>query len=227
MTIIGGFSTTMEACKLVRQEYANEISMQTMQWALNLASLEPCVKKDKTILPQNNIQSHFDYAKSHKNWTVADWKQVIFSNYTKFNRFCSKDRYWCLAWDKEGLTYKQRGKTLKHGASLVMVCGCMSAIGPRLICKIEGIILSICLSRNIGGQSSLWRLSKYDLTASIVSFQIDNDLKHTTKTMKQWLSKQPFKVVLSITQPTYPIQSIYGQHWIGSSIVIKHLQKVF
>lgn len=74
----GGFSIAAEACKLIRQEYANEISMQIVQWALNLAGLERCVKKEKPILSQKNIQSYFDFAKSHKNWTIADWKQVGF-----------------------------------------------------------------------------------------------------------------------------------------------------
>jgi len=48
--IIGGFDTTMEACKSVGQEFANEISVQTMRQALNLAcNWEAYVKKKKKL----------------------------------------------------------------------------------------------------------------------------------------------------------------------------------
>jgi len=78
MVIIGGFSTTIEACKLVKQEFANEISVLIVWWALNLAILDVCVKKKKPLLSQKNIQACIDFAKSHKNLTIVDWKQVLF-----------------------------------------------------------------------------------------------------------------------------------------------------
>jgi len=39
------------------------------------------------FLLQKNIQARKDFAKSHKNWTVSDWKGVIFSDATKINCF--------------------------------------------------------------------------------------------------------------------------------------------
>lgn len=72
------FSIVMEACKVVRQGIANEISVQTMRQAVNSATLKACVKKEKPLLSHKNIQAHFDLAKSHKNWTLVDWKQVVF-----------------------------------------------------------------------------------------------------------------------------------------------------
>jgi hypothetical protein len=92
----------------------------------------------------------------------------------------------------------------------VLVCGCMSAIGPRLICKIEGRVYQYVYHEISEANLFYGAFSKYDLNASIVIFQNDNDLKHTTKTMKQWLSKQPIKVVLSITQPIPYIEYLWA-----------------
>lgn len=61
-----------------------------------MAILEACVKKKEHIFPHKNIQAHLDFAKSHKNWTVVHWKQVVFSYETKLNYFCSKVLFMVL-----------------------------------------------------------------------------------------------------------------------------------
>lgn len=46
LVAIGGLSIVMEACKVVRQEIAHEINVQTMRQAVNSATLKACVKKE-------------------------------------------------------------------------------------------------------------------------------------------------------------------------------------
>ena len=46
----GGVSTATEACKLVRQQFDNEMSVQTVRCASNFASLKACVQKKKPLL---------------------------------------------------------------------------------------------------------------------------------------------------------------------------------
>jgi len=36
------------------------------------------VKKEKPLLSHKNIKAHVDFAKPHMNWTLVDWKQVVF-----------------------------------------------------------------------------------------------------------------------------------------------------
>ena len=131
------FSIVMEACKVVRQGIANEISVQTMRQAVNSATLKACVKKEKPLLSHKNIQAHFDLAKSHKNWTLVDWKQVVF--HMRLRSIILLLRSLCWAQDGEGLTNQIVGKTPQHGRSSIMVWSCMNAIRPKLICKIENI----------------------------------------------------------------------------------------
>lgn len=71
-------------------------SVQTMRRTSNLAGLEVCVGKKKPLLSHKNIQAHLDFAKSHENWTVVHWKQVVFSYETKLNYFCSKVLFMVL-----------------------------------------------------------------------------------------------------------------------------------
>jgi hypothetical protein len=42
----------------------------------------------------------------------------------------------------------------------------------------------------------------YGMEVKDVTFQHNNNLKHTTKTVKKWLPKQPFKVFGMITAVT-------------------------
>ena len=41
------------------------------------------------------------FAQRYENWTIADWKHVIFSDEIKINRFNPDDRSWCWIGDGE------------------------------------------------------------------------------------------------------------------------------
>ena len=79
-----------------------------------------------------------DFGLAHKDWTVEDWKGVVWSDETKINRLGSDGRKW--AWKKagEGLSDRLVQGTVKFGGGSVMVWGCMMWEGPGYACKIDG-----------------------------------------------------------------------------------------
>ena len=64
-----------------------------------------------------------------------------------------------------------------------MVWGCMSAIGPGLICKIECRTNQYVYCETL--ETKIYGIfSKFGINAFRVMFHQDNDPKRTTKTMK-------------------------------------------
>ena len=56
--------------------------------------------KQKHLLSKCYRRERLDFALSHQDWTVDDWKCVIWSDETKINHIGSDDRKW--AWKKAG-----------------------------------------------------------------------------------------------------------------------------
>src|SRR5262249_41918510 len=96
----GGAQTATDVAKLLRDCAGMHVSRQTVARALNSQGMNAAEKEEKPRLSPKNIRDRLKFAKSHKDWTVGDWKQVVWSDETKINRFCSDGRSWC--WKREG-----------------------------------------------------------------------------------------------------------------------------
>ena len=105
---------------------------------LKKAGPKAVVRKNKLLLTPRHRWNRLDHAIAHQDWTVEDWKRVIFSDETKANRLGSDGRKWAWKLPGEGLTDRLVEGTLKFGGGSVMVWGCMSWAGVGNCCKIDG-----------------------------------------------------------------------------------------
>lgn len=78
------------------------------------------------------------FAKIHENWTVDDWKQVVWTDETKINHMGSDGRDWVWKKKGEGLNDRLVKPTVKFGGGSTMVWGCMLWQGPGNIYHIDG-----------------------------------------------------------------------------------------
>jgi len=67
---------------------------------LKKAGLQAVVKAKKPLLTKRHRKERLDFALAHLDWTVEDWKTVVWSDETKINRLGSDGRRW--AWKKAG-----------------------------------------------------------------------------------------------------------------------------
>ena len=51
-------------------------------------------KVKKPFLSSKNRKVRYEFSKKFKNWTIEDWKQVVWSDETKINRFGSDGTKW-------------------------------------------------------------------------------------------------------------------------------------
>jgi len=78
----------------VTQLCSNQV--KTAQELVKTLEKDQGVKVHRTTIAnsEKNRKDRLAFAKSHKDWTVEDWKTVIFSDETKINRFGSDGQKW-------------------------------------------------------------------------------------------------------------------------------------
>ena len=103
-----------------------DVSTQTLQHRLKKQGFVCRVKKKKPFLDLKSKEARQKWAMAHVNWTVEDWKRVIFSDESKYMLFKSDGRQY--AYFKPGQQYEAKNvkKQVKHGGGNVMVWGCVT-----------------------------------------------------------------------------------------------------
>ena len=128
---------------------------------------------------------------SHKEWTLEDWKRVVWSDETKINRLGSDGRKWVWKKAGEGLNDRLVEGTLKFGGGRLMMWGCMSWDGVGYACKIDGN-MDANLYVSILDEELMNSLEHWGKTVEDVVFQQDNNSKHTSRKAKDWLQGHDF-----------------------------------
>ena len=128
-------------------------------------------------------------------------RRVVWSDETKINRFCSDGRKWAWIRDGEQIQAKHVKLTVKHGGGNIKVWSCITYDGVRWLTQIEDTMDSV-LYREILQDELTRTLEEYNLDPGSVTFQHDNDPKHTSKLVREWLDGQEFETM--IWPPQYP-----------------------
>ena len=152
------------------------------------------MRKNEPLLTPRHRRNRLDRAIAHQDWTVEDWKRVIFSDETKTNRLGSDGRKWAWKLPGEGLTDRPVQGTPKLGGGAVMVWGCMSHAGVRNCCRMDGR-MDGDLYTAILDEDMMDSISHFSQTPSDIAFQQDSDPKHTCKKAKEWSKNHQIKLI--------------------------------
>jgi hypothetical protein len=160
----------------------------TVHCHLKKVGMKAVVKSKHPLLSAKHRKARLDFAYAHKDWTLEDWKQVIWSDETKINRLGSDGCKWPWKMAGEGLSDRLVEGTVKFGGGSLMLWGCMTWNGVGYATKIDGR-MDGDLYLQILKDELQDSLEFYDLNPSDVIFQQDNDPKHTCKKVKEWLGE--------------------------------------
>ena len=92
-----------------------------MRCALRRGGLQSQVKQKKPRLSIKNVKARLDFARAHLDWTIDNWSCVIFSDESKFNRFCSNGISWSWSRDPHELSTCTVIEIVKHGGGGIMI----------------------------------------------------------------------------------------------------------
>lgn len=163
------------------------VSVTTIKRRLREAGLKGCVAAKKPLLRPINKLKRLRWAKKYINWTADDWKNVLFTDESKFELFGAKRRVYVRRREGERMMGQCISPTVKHGGGSIMVWGCFGNGQVGKLFKIEGKMKkeeyhNILVKHAIPSGLKVIGPSFY--------FQQDNDPKHTSKLCQDYLIKK-------------------------------------
>ena len=93
---------------------------------LKKVGLRTVVKKKRPAMEKRHKKDRLEWAIAHKDWTINDWKRVVWSDETKINRLGSDGRKWVWKKENESLNDRLVQGTKKFGEGSLMMWGCMT-----------------------------------------------------------------------------------------------------
>ena len=196
----GRATNAVQAMNHINTIIPHTVCSQTVRNVLKKHSFKAVVKKKKPLLNMRHRKRRLAFALKYKDWTVEDWKRVIWSDETKINRFGSDGREYIWKQKEQGLIQREVQGTVKFGGGNLMVWGCMGWNGVGHLAEVEGR-MDADQYVSILEDHMLPSLEESGIPEDEVIFQQDNDPKHTSKKAKKWMEDH------SITLLDWPAQS--------------------
>jgi len=191
----GRAENAVQVTKVLQDIVNQPLSAQTVRNGMKKEGMKAVVKRKRPLLTKRHMRDRLDFAIAHKDWTVEDWRKVVWSDETKINRLGSDGRKWVWKKAGEGLSERLVEGTKKFGGGSLMMWGCMMWEGVGYGCKIDGrmdgdLYVKI-LEDELQESLKLYKKSPEDII-----FQQDNDPKHTSKKASKWFEDHGYQVLL-------------------------------
>jgi transposase len=187
------------------------VSPEMIRRALRAAGLNGRVARKKPLLKQRHKVKRLQFAREHISKPESFWKKVLWSDETKVKLFESDGKTY--VWRKPGEAHSEKNlvPTVKHGGGGVMVWGCMAAAGVGAVKFIDGI-MDRFVYRDILKDSMLPSVKKLKLGRNFV-FQHDNDPKHTSCLVKEFLAQKKVEALdwPAMSPDLNPIEQIWTE----------------
>ena len=167
------------------------LSKRSVQNRLIEFGLNGRVAAAKPLLNKRHKLARKAWATKYREWTVEQWRKVLFSDESPFTLFQSEGKTYVRRRVGEELKEECISPTVKHGGGKIQVWGCFSYEGVGKLYRINGIMDGKKYREILKNQMAP---HLRDLGMDFV-FQQDNDPKHKSKVAMNYLKNVKFVVL--------------------------------
>lgn len=208
---IGELEKLKEGQKLVKATEGVHVSKRSIRNYLNMEDMKTFVKQKKPDLTEDHKRSRYEFAKKHLNWTLEDWKNVMFSDEVAISRVepSGKQYYFKKRTDKTIRPHHIK-RTKQGGGGKIMIWGCITYYGLGDACRLPDEVNS---ETYIDGLKDYIFSSRdyYEMDPSKFLFQHDNARIHTSNLTKAYIKKS--KIPILIWPPNSPDLNLIETIW--------------
>ena len=179
------FLSAPKLATIAENELGKKSSVQTIRNVLIKAGLNGRKARKKPLISKRNQTIRLNFANEHLSKDFSFWKNVLFTDESKFNIFGSDGTPMVWRGANQELRLSNLRPTVKHGGGSVMVWGSFSAAGPGTLHFIDGVM----------DQNVYLDLLKINVPKSVEKLSLsdgwyfyqDNDPKHKAYKVRSWL----------------------------------------
>lgn len=172
----------VEVAGMLRNSEITDVHARTVQHTLHKSGIVARKKVKKTRVQGYHKKSQL-VCKKDEEWTIEDWRWVIWSDEMKVNRLGSDGRKWVwMKKGKRGLADQEFEENVKIGGGNPVIWGCFIPNSFGYVTRIDGG-LNAKLYVGILQDRLLHTLEYYGYEKDDIVFQQNNDPKH----MPRWL----------------------------------------
>jgi transposase len=121
----GKLDNAVQATQFINGIIPNPVTPQTVRNALKENQVYAATKKKTPLLKCAHHIRCLQFARYHENWTVEDWKRILWTDETKINRIGSDEKVYIWKQRGEPLSDRTTSPTVKHRGGNLMIWGCM------------------------------------------------------------------------------------------------------
>jgi hypothetical protein len=186
-----GFVTRRELQSDFKSQFNKDISFRTISRELHKDGLKGRIAKQKPYISEKNRKARLNFANEHINKPIEFWHKIMWSDESKFE-LMGKRKKWVFRKDNDAFRLNNLQPTVKHSAS-VMVWGCFGRgkVGNLhfISGKMDRFVYKDILEKNLSESKKKIGLGRW------WTFQQDNDPKHTSKFVKDYLNEKNIKTL--------------------------------
>lgn len=182
------FLSSTKILSEIDQAGPSGLSSRTVRRRLCESGLNSYRPDKKPLLSKKNIKARLEFAQNYIHWIPNEWYSV-----TNLNLIYLEVTVVHVRRPKgQRLAPKYTCSTIKHGGGSIMVWGCFSSFGMGPLHRIEGKMDKFVYRDYL--RNNLEPYTDEVMPIKFV-FQHDNDPKHTSKLVKEWLEQQKVNVM--------------------------------
>ena len=195
----------------IQNELEISLHVDTIQKRAHEVGLFGRVARKKPSVDKIIRGKRLKFAKKMFEKPVDFWKNVVWSDESKFNLFDSDGKAMVWRTPHEEFNPKCAISTIKHGGDSAMVWDCFTRQRVGKLCVLDHI-MDRFYYRDILEQNLQPSINHFQVDQRCI-FTHDNDPKHTSGLIKDWLKRKRIQTLhwLPYSSDVNPIQKLWDE----------------